>query len=376
LARLTSLSGLGGKLPAAFLLEIASRRILLDLGEGPEPGVFPDLSGVGPVDALVLSHAHQDHCGGLPLSPCVGDPPVYATAATFRQIDEARLAAPRRRLLPDAGQARIAGLPITLGRSGHAPGGIWIHVDADGGFLYTGDWSCESALLPFDPPPPAGCLLTDASYGDRSEPLAGQIAAVAEAARAGAVLPVPAGGRGPEVALALAGHGLLPRLCPVIHAELAGIASGADGVGTPRQRAQAAALLAAQPTGNWQARDVIIATEANGEAGHAATLLARSGEGFRFLFSSHVPDGTPAADLLAAGSARWLGWNVHPRLADTLALAEATRAIHVLPAFARPEAMTALRAGLGARMTLARTLDFGPSSATHQSSASEKETAK
>ena len=57
MAALTAISGAGAKGPACFLLEAEGRRLLLDLGYGPQPGLWPDVSGVGKVDALLLSHA-------------------------------------------------------------------------------------------------------------------------------------------------------------------------------------------------------------------------------------------------------------------------------------------------------------------------------
>lgn len=39
--------------------------------------MWPDVSGVGRVDALLLSHAHRDHAGGLKLLPEVGNPSLY-----------------------------------------------------------------------------------------------------------------------------------------------------------------------------------------------------------------------------------------------------------------------------------------------------------
>ena len=41
MASLTVISGVGGKLPAAFLVEMEGYRLLWDLGAGPQPGVRP-----------------------------------------------------------------------------------------------------------------------------------------------------------------------------------------------------------------------------------------------------------------------------------------------------------------------------------------------
>lgn len=361
MARLTAVSGIGGKLPAAFLLDIDGRRILLDLGEGPEAGVLPDVSDVGAVDAICLSHAHMDHAGALQLSARLGNPPVYATAATFHHILADRVPIERRRILPVRGPAEIEGVAVNLGRSGHAPGGIWFHFPNDGGILYTGDWSQESKLLPFDAPPPADCIITDASYGDRDTALDDQIGAIASAAADGAVLPVPGGGRGPEMALALAERGLRPVVCRQVRREMEELAGDDDGIIAPEQRNALSRFLANVSADiRWQPSDVIIAVEANGEAGLSSELTRRRQEGFRFLFSSHVPPGTPAAALLAAGEAQWLPWNVHPRLRDILQLAEVSAARQIVPAFVSPENIQLLRQKLGSRLTLNRTIECLP----------------
>lgn len=359
MARLTVVSGVGGKLPAAFLLELEGRRLLLDLGEGPQPGVLPDVTDLGSVDAICLSHAHMDHAGALQLAASLGHPPVYATEATFRHIDTVHLPSERCRVLPPHGRAAIAGIPVLLGRSGHAPGGVWLHFAADGGILYTGDWSCESMLLPFDPPPSADLVVTDASYGDRDDCLQDQIDAIAAAASGGAVLPVPGGGRGPEMALALHARDLRPRVCPQVRREMEALADDREAIFPGTHRALCD-FLSTSSSQRWAPTDIIIAAEANGEAGLTAELVDRIDEGFRFVFSSHVPAGTPAAALIAAGRAIWLAWNVHPRLRDVIALAESTGARRIVPAFVRPQDMKLMRQRLGSRLVMDRTIVTEP----------------
>ncbi|WP_144378440.1 MBL fold metallo-hydrolase [Mesorhizobium amorphae] len=357
MAKLTVVSGQDGKLPAAFLLEMHGCRILLDLGEGPQPGVKPDLSQVGPVDAICLSHAHIDHVGSLDLAAQLGNPPVYATGRTFSQISGAVVPPERRVQLPVSGKAEIAGLPVTVGRNGHAPGGIWVHFAGCGGVLYMGDWSAESLLLPFDEPPAAGCLITDASYGDFDEALSSQVGAIADFAAPGAVLCVPAGGRGPEMMLALSRLGLKAIACPVVRQEMQSLASDEEGIISAESRAGIAELLRSMPPADeWSADKVIVATEANAETGLAAQLLLRRSEGFRFLFSGHVPAQTPAWDMLQCGEARWLRWNVHPRWQDTMDLVTRTGAGKVVAAFVRPEEMPLLEQWLGERLCRTRVI--------------------
>ncbi|MBS7707591.1 MBL fold metallo-hydrolase [Chelatococcus asaccharovorans] len=360
MARLTVVSGVGDKLPAAFLLEIEGRRILLDLGEGPAPGVLPDVSALGAVDAICVSHAHTDHAGGLRLAARLGNPPIYASAATIRQLPPAIAHTDRLRILPEIGDADIEGVRVRLGRSGHAPGGIWFHFPAEGGFLYTGDWSVESALLPFDQPPPALCVVTDASYGDRDSTLACQIDRIVSACAGGAVLPVPSAGRGPEMVLTLLARGLAPRACPQIRMEIEGLLAGHhDAIATLPRHEREALLARPGPGQDWQPTEVIVAAEANGEAGLSADLVRRRDARFRFIFSGHVPQGTPAAHLLATGQAQWLPWNVHPRLRDILDLARTSGARHIVPAFAKRDGMALLRERLGNRIRLDRSFEFG-----------------
>src|SRR5580700_11314040 len=130
------ISGVGAKGPACFLLEVAGKRLMLDLGEGPPPGLFPKVDDIGPIDALVLSHGHRDHVGGLALLPKLGNPPVYATDIVLRTLP-AGISAPRP--LPVHGPGDVLDIAVETGRNGHAPGGVWLHFAVGEGVLYTGD---------------------------------------------------------------------------------------------------------------------------------------------------------------------------------------------------------------------------------------------
>src|SRR5262245_29464620 len=143
---------------------------MLDLGYGPAPDQWPDVSKVGRVDALLLSHGHRDHAGALKLATQIGNPPLYATASVLGRLAREGTA------LPLNGEAEVCGVKVRTGRNGHAPGGIWLHLDVGDGFLYTGDYSVESPIYAFDPPSPAATLVLDASYGDYSGSLKGCLA--------------------------------------------------------------------------------------------------------------------------------------------------------------------------------------------------------
>ncbi len=333
MARLTALSGLGRKSAAIFLLEIEGRRLLLDMGGGLELGESPDLSRAGRIDAVLLSHAHVDHVGALGRLDEIGTPPVFATPETLRQLPT-ELRPARSAALPDRGPAEVLGLRFDTGRSGHAPGGIWMRFPTlRGGFLYTGDFSTEAPLLRCDPFPRSATVLADASYGDREDSLACQIAALADAARDGAVLPCPADGRGPDMVAALTAAGLTVHACP----QIAGEAERLTGTRPPEVTPETA-----QPV------QIIVADGPNAEHGLPAALHNRPG--FRYIFSGHVPRSSPAHAMITAGHARWMGWNVHPRLSDLLSMAETTRAARVVPAFVDLTTAPRLTAALGPRL--------------------------
>jgi Cft2 family RNA processing exonuclease len=356
-ASLRLVSGVGKKGPACFLIEAGGRRLLLDLGEGPPPGALPDVDGIGRVDAVILSHGHRDHVGGLTLLPKLGHPPVYATDIVARGLPQGFLPQGTTvKPLPVCGTADVLGIAVTTGRNGHAPGGIWLHFAINEGFLYTGDYSVESPLYAYDPPPQlAATALIDCSYADYQKPLAAcweQLASFV--ARGPLLLPAPPNGRGPEIMLELMRHGFrdifvdeatqiaLRQLCDGSRISLRASAGDVE---------QLAALV--KPIDG--APGVMIAGSANGTSGATKKLLAEWEHALEpaILFTGYVNPTTPADRLTRNGRAQTMRWNVHPLLSDTVALVRAVQAKTVIPAFCDREKLDALAAALApARVTM------------------------
>ena len=80
---------------------------------------------------------------------------------------------------------------------------------------------------------------------------------------------------------------------------------------------------------------VMLASVADATSGEAARLVKQweAEPEPAIVFTGYVPPGTPAERLTRSGRARYVRWNVHPRLSDNAALVRATRARTVLPAF-------------------------------------------
>ncbi|MGP9820588.1 MBL fold metallo-hydrolase [Salinarimonas sp. NSM] len=346
--RVTAISGFGTKGPACFLVEIAGARLLLDCGEGPDRGLRPDLSDVGRLDAVLLSHGHGDHVGALEL--VAPDVPLHATATVIALAGHPALA--RARVLPLAGETAIAGVRVETGRASHAPGGVWMRLGGADGVLYTGDVTAESRAWPLDRMPPARIVIADAAYGTWDVSLDEAAAPLRARARAGAplLLPCPADGRGLDIALAI-GESVRVRLCPA-HRRVATLALTRGLLADAAVADAVARLLDAQaPLVEGSALDgVMIAAGPNAESGVAAALFARAvraGAGaMETIFTGHVAQGTPVADAVAQGRARFVRWNVHPRLSDLRALCAAARPEMLMPAFLPAEALPALARAL------------------------------
>jgi Cft2 family RNA processing exonuclease len=346
------ISGVGAKGPACFLLEMGGKRLMLDLGEGPPPGLYPKVDNIGPIDALVLSHGHRDHVGGLSLLPELGNPPVYATEIVLRALPKGVTGRP----LPVRGHGDVLGIAVEIGRNGHAPGGIWLRFAIGDGLLYTGDFSAESMLYAYDAPPPASTALLDCSYGSYDAPLAecwSKLAPFVE--RGPLLLPVPANGRGPEIALALLRHGRTDIFIDDAMQEALQQLGDSAGISLRDNVSDEIKRLGAIVKPIDGARGIMLAGSADGTSGATARLFGewQNKSEPAIVFTGYVNPTTPADHLVKSGRAQFMRWNVHPRLSDTVALVRATQAKTIAPAFCDRSQLTALATAFApARVTM------------------------
>ena len=170
-----ALGGAGEVGGSSHLLDFGKTRILVDAGIKPDGRgpVTPDFGGLDGLDAAVITHAHLDHCGALPL--LVRDRPkmpIYCTPPSAKLIvsalnDHAAMGgglpggAPihevRKRLVPVpfGKPLDVGGTKVTLTESGHILGAASVLLSSGPATVFhTGDicmedhFSIPSARLP------------------------------------------------------------------------------------------------------------------------------------------------------------------------------------------------------------------------------------
>jgi len=213
---LSFLGAAGTVTGSRFLVDTPDQRVLVDCGLYQGRKELRERNwaglGVGPssVDAVVLTHAHVDHCGYLPALVRDGfRGPIYCTPNTEDLVrimlpDSARLAeqeafyanrhgfSKHQPALPlftedDADAAMRALVPIpyhelhqgagwsfSFGRAGHILGSAWAHLrleDADDprSVVFTGDLGRQNhpLLLPPEPRPTVDVVVSESTYGSR-----------------------------------------------------------------------------------------------------------------------------------------------------------------------------------------------------------------
>ncbi|WP_447044495.1 MBL fold metallo-hydrolase [Vreelandella sp. H-I2] len=312
------LSGLGAKGPAAIVVEAQGKRLLLDAGGALHPGDTITWVRQLDVDAVLISHDHIDHIGGV--AELAEDVPLYCTPLVAKALPPNRAWRP----LPERGTLEVEGITVTTGQAGHSLGGVWLHLAVEDGIFYSGDACFESQLFPFDTPPPARVALLDASYGSYDQPQAYCVQAISERLDQSLAFPVPETGRALEMALWLAEEADRRQLTLAID---------------PVIRDNLAALLALPATLRRPGLDHSIRSLLARRNACPPTLMLMCDR-------SDTPEQWPDHHLLhtgyltpdrraelAAGKISWQRWNVHLRASHLVALADQLGAAQVVPLF-------------------------------------------
>lgn len=230
-----ALGGCGEDARNCFYVDDERYHILLDCGVKREIAsvetVYPALSRdmAASLDAVLLSHAHEDHSAGLPYlyelgyrGPIYASRPTIALARGFMRkwvsyvkdnggalpFDEANIDC-----LDFQDIEKAMNLGIRSGRSAHMLGSLWFFLEPSR-ILYTGDLCLDSLLLAHDELPKCDVLVVDSAYASRKIDQAKQYKALEASAiktleRGGKILlPVPVNGRGIDMMLYLRSCGL------------------------------------------------------------------------------------------------------------------------------------------------------------------------
>jgi KH/beta-lactamase-domain protein len=251
--RMTVLGGAQEVGRSAFLIKTRESSVLLDCGINPGSNrpfeSFPRFDSpefqIDNLDAVVISHAHLDHCGLVPFLYKYGyDGPLYCSAPTSNlmtmlQMDYLDVAS-KQGITPfydqkDVRECVLHTIPLrfgvvtdiapdirlTLHNSGHILGASMLHLHIGEGLhniVYTGDYKfgrtmlLEAATTEF---PRIETVITESTYGGADDFMPSRVEAEEHITkiinqtleRKGKVLiPVPAVGRAQEVMLIIDGY--------------------------------------------------------------------------------------------------------------------------------------------------------------------------
>lgn len=251
--RITALGGVQEVGRSAFLVQTRESSVLLDCGVNPGSSrpfeTFPRLDNpafeLESLDAVIISHAHLDHCGIVPFLYKYGyDGPVYCSAPTSNMMTLLQLdyldVAGKQGTTPffdqkDVRECVLHTIPLrygvvtdiapdvrlTLHNAGHILGSSMIHLHIGEGLhnvVYTGDYKfartmlLEAATTEF---PRVETVITESTYGGPDDIMPSRVEAEERLTtiindtleRKGKVLiPVPAVGRAQEIMLVLDGY--------------------------------------------------------------------------------------------------------------------------------------------------------------------------
>ncbi|MDD1714223.1 MAG: beta-CASP ribonuclease aCPSF1 [Methanoregulaceae archaeon] len=191
---------------AAFLLTTPESRVLIDCGEKPDnsannaPYLYvPEIHPLSQLDAVVLTHAHLDHCALVPLLFKYGyDGPVYSTPPTrdlsaMLQLDYLDVVSKEDRKIPySSGEVKsyikhsitlnygsvtdiAPDIKLTFHNAGHILGSAIAHFHVGDGLYniaFTGDFNYSKSRL-FNPAtnqfPRLEALFMESTYGGSND---------------------------------------------------------------------------------------------------------------------------------------------------------------------------------------------------------------
>ena len=109
--RILPLGGAGEVGASCAILDIAGARLLLDVGIRVGSGAghpLPQLALLtAPPDAVIITHAHTDHTGALPVVvPQIGEALIHMTTASLHLVEVLQGDAVRARAADDAKDAK------------------------------------------------------------------------------------------------------------------------------------------------------------------------------------------------------------------------------------------------------------------------------
>ena len=251
--RITALGGFQEVGRSAILVQTRESQVLLDCGINPGASspfdAFPRLDvpafDLEMLDAVVITHAHLDHCGLLPLLFKYGyDGPVYCSAPTsslmtLLQLDYLDVLSKQGVMAPydqkDVRECVLHTFPLrygvvtdiapdirlTLHNAGHILGSAIVHLHIGEGLhniVYTGDYKyarttlLEPAVTEF---PRVETIITESTYGAPQDIMPPRVEAEEKLAsiinetlgnKGKVLIPVPAVGRAQEIMLIIDGY--------------------------------------------------------------------------------------------------------------------------------------------------------------------------
>lgn len=358
-------------------VDAGGTRVIVDVGINTSAAgadYYPRISRehLAAADAIIVTHAHEDHVGAL--GWCIANGfagRIFMTAEAkadataiwkaYAEPAHRRLAAMARiEPLPCPGTLVLAGLKVTTGRSGHIAGGSWCWLDDGRTTLgYCGDMVPASPVFCMDPIPPCDALILDASYGDDRITFADRADAVAAWVRAHprCILPTPLQGRSLELLAALDGPlALAPGMRPALAAQIEARTWLRPGVAVNLSHRLAAATDWAD--GAPLPHGALLCHDGMGMGGPAKAILPRAEqEGHPVLFTGHLPVGSLGKAMMDGRRAFWLRLPTHPTLPENIALVAASRARIVLGHSADAASMRGLRSHIPSLRDAAATGD-------------------